>query len=184
MRVFLLIAALFLAPQSTDKQQIAAFSKSMESAPAKERVAYNALQVAFATFTEAHLRHESCKKGTDCVAMRAVEEQKLTRSFVLLTQGFPHYAPKTQEAVESSDQALNLVYQTILDSLPVTCPTADASCTTQAALRDVERDWIRYRDAWIVFGSLHWPQSSQDFWQVILTDQRTEQMKAPYAPQG
>jgi uncharacterized protein YecT (DUF1311 family) len=178
MRPTFFLAALLLLPPQSERQAIAAFSKSMESAPADQRLAYNALQVAFATFREAH---ESCLSAAPCQLSQNAEQTVLDRSFLSLTVAGRPFPSIPDDSVASADANLNLTYQRLFDSLPDACQPTSATCLSQSAFRDVERDWIRYRDAWVTFGVLHWPESTENYWKSPLTLARIEQLKAMYA---
>jgi uncharacterized protein YecT (DUF1311 family) len=143
--------------------------------------AYNALQVAFATFREAHLRHESCLSAAPCQLSQNAEQTVLDRSFLSLTVAGRPFPSIPDDSVASADANLNLTYQRLFDSLPDACQPTSATCLSQSAFRDVERDWIRYRDAWVTFGVLHWPESTENYWKSPLTLARIEQLKAMYA---
>ncbi len=44
-------------------------------------------------------------------------------------------------------------------------------------LHDTERAWLKYREAWVAFGALRWPQVSAVSWRTWLTRQRTAELK-------
>jgi uncharacterized protein YecT (DUF1311 family) len=44
-------------------------------------------------------------------------------------------------------------------------------------IRAVERNWIKYRDAWVAFGKVRYPKVSADSWRTLFTQERTAQLK-------
>ncbi len=146
----------------------------MESAPADQRLAYNVLIVSFATFSDAHLRHETCLSTRPCAPLQAAEKAELDRIFLGFAKGLDSFQALSDQDFQMADQILNINYQRLFDALPVTCPDGSPTCLSQTSLRDVERDWIRYRDAWTIFGTLRWPNSTSNYWKIALTGARSE----------
>jgi len=187
-RSVLLAAALSMSPVSghaqkdVDKVQLDALAKAMDSAPANQRLAYNVLFVAFNTFRDAHLRHETCMAGTDCRELQRAEGHRLEDGYLKLAQGFAPEKPPafTAEDLIAYDAALNALYERLLASLPESCPATQALCLSQGTFREVQRDWIRYRDAAVTFGTLRLPQIAAQDWQTYLTVQRIEQLRAAF----
>jgi hypothetical protein len=48
---------------------------------------------------------------------------------------------------------------------------------TEERLLKGERAWIRYRDAWVDYGTRLWPSTSTDSWRTWLTLERIEYFK-------
>jgi uncharacterized protein YecT (DUF1311 family) len=44
-------------------------------------------------------------------------------------------------------------------------------------IRNTERAWLAYREAWVEFGGLKWPKVSADSWRTWLTQERTAELK-------
>lgn len=42
------------------------------------------------------------------------------------------------------------------------------------AVREAERAWIRYREAWVVYGTLRWPETVPDQWRAWQTVEWTK----------
>jgi len=190
-RFVLLAAALSLAPLAGGAQGIAgheksefdALAKSMESAPADRRLAYNALFVAFDTFRDAHLRHETCRSGTGCAARLAAERDRLAWNFLSLVRDPVSGTPElTPDQFVADDAALNAVFEKVIAALPASCPAADPTCVSQQVFRDVQRDWIRYRDALVTYEGLRWPSIPAKFWLGYMTRQRSAQIQTAYHP--
>ena len=177
-RIPIFAAALLLfAPGVIPAQapaDLSALTKSMESAPPEQRLAFNALLVAFTTFRDAHVRHETCNLAADCATRRNTERVSLDSGFGILVE--KPSLPESKEDLTAADQTLNDYFQKVTDSLPESCPTTD--CLSKSTFRDVQRDWIRYRDAWITFAATHSPDIPPEKWRIYLTGQRSAQLLA------
>lgn len=45
-------------------------------------------------------------------------------------------------------------------------------------VRDTQRAWLRYRDAWVAFAVTRWPETAADAWRAWLTDSPTRMLAA------
>lgn len=54
---------------------------------------------------------------------------------------------------------------------PLTITNARGS-PTKEGIRTTQRSWLRYRDVWISFGAIHYPQVSADSWKAWLDKER------------
>ncbi|MGC2620496.1 MAG: lysozyme inhibitor LprI family protein [Acidobacteriaceae bacterium] len=82
--------------------------------------------------------------------------------------GFPDY---TAQQAAAGDAQLNRDYEQPIAAAPADCGNEDG-CVARPAMREMERAWIRYRDAWVAFWAVRWPRVSADSWRVYLTLQR------------
>jgi uncharacterized protein YecT (DUF1311 family) len=138
-------------------------------------------------FLNAHMTNETCRGGTTCGTEREVEQAKVTYAFLILAEGsasrpVPAF---TSADLTQADAALNAAYTATLAALPQACPPGDdiiGGCTTQSIFRDTQRDWIRFRDSWVTFAGLRWPQVSAESWLTLLTRQRTVQIESVLTP--
>jgi hypothetical protein len=53
----------------------------------------------------------------------------------------------------------------------------DYGTVTQDNIREVQRIWLTYRDAWVAFGKIKCPQISEDSLKTLFTKERTSQLK-------
>ena len=174
--VLLLLSAAVIHPQTPKDNNLSTLTKSMESAPPEQRLAFNALLVAFTTFRDAHLRHKVCIASEDCTVRRSSERATLDLDFTTLARG--SFDPATSEDLTTADETLNNYFQKVSAILPDTCPGSD--CLSKGTFREVQRDWIRYRDAWAIFGAAHSPGIPSEKWRIYLTEQREKQMLARF----
>jgi len=174
--IFLLLSTLSVRAQTPEDHDLKALTKSMESVPPAQRLAFNALLVAFETFRDAHLRHEICVATEDCAEHRATEGARLMHEFVAMARD--PSIPTTGQDLTTADETLNNYFQKVSATLPETCAGSD--CLSKGTFRDVQRDWIRYRDAWVTFAAARSPAVPADEWRAYLTQQRSAQLLARF----
>jgi uncharacterized protein YecT (DUF1311 family) len=165
------------AQQSPDAVRFKALDKTIEGAPPEQRVAYNALLVAFTTYRDARLR-EICSGYHGCRETLQTEKSNVNAGFLPMAEGHPRegFPSFTTDELTVADASLNEAFEKVLAGLAVTCSGRDSGCLSQATFRDVQRDWIRYRDAWVTFAGLRWPQVTPESWLTLLTRERTAQI--------
>ena len=88
----------------------------------------------------------------------------------------PHY---TAEDYRKADADLNRIYRQALKASDeyFTKVGIDTYLPRAERLRDAERAWLKYREAWVGFGSLRWPLVSASNWRTWITQQRTAGLK-------
>jgi uncharacterized protein YecT (DUF1311 family) len=172
-------AACAVRDLAIEKTQFEALSNSEESRSPEERVAFNALMVSFATFRDAQLKSSQCGVDSGCSPDNLKAQHNF--DFLQLSQQKIEVPTATAEDLTSADAALNTLYEKAFASLPASCAAADKSfCQSQPELRDVQRDWIRYRDAWLTFATLHSPAVTRETWLTFLTRQRAAQLQTTF----
>jgi uncharacterized protein YecT (DUF1311 family) len=163
-----------------EKVRFAAVRKSVEGRSPEERIAYNVLIVSLSEFLDSHIANEACRGGTNCGMINENEKALVNYDFLAMAEGFikDGFPSFTTDDLAREDAALNVAYQKVLSSLPEGCQSSDrtSECVSQTDLRDTERAWIRYRDAWVTFGTLRWPQVTSTSILTYLTRQRTKQL--------
>lgn len=77
-----------------------------------------------------------------------------------------------------SDAKLNRIYRVIM-SIDDSNGTSslDSLRLSKTSIRDSQRAWIRYRDAWLAFMKVQYPEVSGEKWAAALTKRRTEQLR-------
>lgn len=163
-----------------EKAQFIALSRAIESRSPEERLAFNALMVSFTAFRDVDLNVETCHAGNSCPAYLEAGKAEFNHDFLQLVQQRTAVPPATVDELTAADAALNVSYEKIFALLPPACAAALADCQSQPMLRDAQRAWIRYRDAWGTFGVLHSPQVTRESWLTYLTRKRTEELKSSF----
>jgi hypothetical protein len=142
-----------------------------------ERDAYDALAASFERYRAiaVELDEKGCGGGNSCSSDNALVKAHITYEFIVMAEGFTHGALPSYSAADAAaaDAALNAAYQRTLSSYPIQC-TADLGdfCAPRSRFRDCERAWLRYRDAWVTYAAIKWPQVIADSWRTYLTLQR------------
>jgi uncharacterized protein YecT (DUF1311 family) len=164
-----------------EKTEFDALRRSMAKGSPEERIAFNALMVSFAEFRDAHAANETCVLGNGCGEAQKHEKVLANHDFLVIFhmgEGFTKddFPSFSADELAKSDAELNAVYQSELALLPESC-AENGECHSANSFRNTERTWIAYRDAWVTFGTLHWPQVTIDSWSTYLTRQRTNQIE-------
>jgi uncharacterized protein YecT (DUF1311 family) len=85
----------------------------------------------------------------------------------------------SDEQVGAADRELNAAYGALLRMLGENkveggCGSSSVDATE---IRDVQRLWIAYRDAWIAFGRARHPGSAAAGWNAVLTRERAQELR-------
>jgi lysozyme inhibitor LprI len=139
------------------------------------KAALDALLEARAVFMDAHgYELHGGTVGTSQAAIAAVVDTENVWIHTLkdLAAGkLPHF---THQDFLGADAALNDHYQ---DAKTDAAACDDPQyCTTTDQLVHAERAWLAYRDAWVAYGRLRWPQVSADSWRTMVTRERTDML--------
>jgi hypothetical protein len=163
-----------------EQSEFVRISKSMASRGPKYAQAFRGLLDAFESFRLDYLRvlREGCSGGTGCGAFIASTEADITFDFLQMIEGFPkdglpHFSA---DDFAKADTSLNAAYNEALGGAGDACGAKDKDCKAEAIriIRESERVWLRYRDAWIAFGGVRWPEVTRESWLCYLTRQRLE----------
>lgn len=87
----------------------------------------------------------------------------------------------TSADLATVDRQLNAVYRTTRQRLQAGASSHPYSLfgTVDAdGVRDTQRAWLRYREAWVAFAATRWPDTKADAWRAWLTDTRTAALEA------
>lgn len=125
-------------------------------------------------FFKARSENEVDLSGTERAAFIFAENAKLETSFVADIGRFERGdLPNPHADFATADALLNSAYSKLMKSGPQIVPGAP----TVDGVRQTERLWIPYRDAWTKFGQTRYPATRADSWQTWSTQQRIEQLK-------
>jgi uncharacterized protein YecT (DUF1311 family) len=100
-------------------------------------------------------------------------EQSLRDDFLAALRSFEQgNLPKsTAEAAHEADQGLNAAYGKVMQGAAV--HKADYGAVQPDGIRNAERAWLKYRDAWLTFAKLRYPDVASESWLTLLTNDRT-----------
>jgi uncharacterized protein YecT (DUF1311 family)/TPR repeat protein len=145
-----------------------------------QKAAFAKLVSAFETYLEAHDGQESnvephLRNSGGWVGDTPQWEEDFIATMHRFESGdLPsHTAAQYVEA----DRNLNAEYQEMLKVDPSADPNLGDYPPSPEGLRDTQDIWLKYRDAWVAFGRLRYPQVSEVSWLTWITTQRFEQLK-------
>jgi uncharacterized protein YecT (DUF1311 family) len=103
------------------------------------------------------------------------EENETAQAWVQALQDFqagklPKFSP---EEFRAADAKLNAAYKAARVMASEICGPAQGYCTRPEDIQKAERIWLRYREAWVVYAALRWPEIPADSWRTWLTIDRT-----------
>lgn len=163
-----------LRDQDRVADKVALAEKPFNAGTAQQRAAFQRLLAARKAYLDALSAEEPT--GTVGRAQEAMRDgididdawaQTLNR---LAAGKLPHY---TAADFRKADADLNVNYRAALES---TANCNDDDCLKTEQLRQIERTWIAYRDAWVAYAGLRWPSIPADSWRTWLTLQQTEEL--------
>ena len=142
--------------------------------PEKDRVAYGKLRSAASGFFTERVLSEIDMSGTARAAMEIGESESLEEDFKqkILDADKCDFTAASPQEFQKADEELNETYLKIMNTKKPQWGTV-----TKEAIRSAQRSWIKYRDAWVVFGAVRCPQLSETSWKTLLTKERTRQLQ-------
>ncbi|MCM0080345.1 DUF1311 domain-containing protein [Geomonas sp. Red32] len=140
----------------------------------RDKQGFALLRHSFEKFSEARIRNEVDTTGTARAALQIEEESKLSKDFVTSIMRFekgklPHF---TNAEFTKADRELNEVYGKIQGQKDF-----QWGSVTKPGIKLTQRIWLKYREAWVTFGHLRYPQVSEESWRTWLTKKRIAMLK-------
>ena len=156
-----------------DQRRAAALHDMRSHFTPNQRSAFDRVLTAEAAYAEAHGRGEVDQSGTARAMFEIDAEDSVKDDFLEALQSFEtgKLPASSPEDYAVADRNLNATYRAIMSK-------ADESKNGYGAvqpdgIRDAERAWLRYRDAWIAFAKLRYPAVPAEAWLSLLTKDRT-----------
>jgi hypothetical protein len=110
-----------------------------------------------------------CDGGTGCGPITEDDDLTMTASWLAalkdLQNGVAPAADTAPSTFSQLDRNLNAKYR---DSLSELGGCEDDHCPA-AQIRSADRAWLKYREAWVQFGTLRWPSITADQWRAWQT---------------
>ncbi len=142
-------------------------------APA-QRVAFRTLVSRLKAYAEAHARGEIDLSGTARAMFQIDAEDSLLDDFDAALQAYEKGAgfPKSDHnSAAAADQQLNEAYRKALADAEN--HKSDYGAVQPEGIRNAERAWLKYRDAWLAFANSRYPTVPPEAWLTLLTKDRT-----------
>jgi uncharacterized protein YecT (DUF1311 family) len=138
---------------------------------ADERAAFALLREAFEAYAEAHA-NSGDMTGTLRMALWISARDGARDEFLATLRRLEAREVPSAAAAQfrTADAALNSAWRALMRS---ELPNQGIGGPTREGLREAQRAWIRYRDAFIAFAALRYPQVGRSAVAALLTRQRT-----------
>lgn len=139
-----------------------------------ENKALGLLKQSANRFFNARREKEVDASGTAYGAMMAEEETSLQDDFLAALQSFEkgHTPNFSDQQFAEADAKLNATYKNILADKNFSWGTV-----YQNSIKETQREWLKYRDAWVKFGSIKYPAVSADSWKTYWTEKRIKMLE-------
>jgi uncharacterized protein YecT (DUF1311 family) len=148
------------------------------SRPQKE--AFGNLQNALNSFAKHISDDETDASGTGRAAFMIEAEATEINLFVRDLANFENgWVPQySTSQYEEYDKTLNQLYKNIMQSKSMTEGSRLGYTTiTKEGVRNTQRVWLKYRDAWVVFGRIKYPSVAPQIWKALLTERRIKNLE-------
>ena len=134
---------------------------------------FRALQKTASDFFFAHTFYEQSTYGTARLQIAISKKTKLKDAFLQNIKTFELGKMPNDTNFIKVDKDLNTLYSQIMKQTEI----QESGTITKAEIKATQRKWIKYRDAWIKFVEIKYPDHSSDVWKTWLTKQRIKQLK-------
>ena len=164
-----------IATDRNEYRRKGAAKKMQEGWPAKDVAAYSKLRKAATSFFETSSGNEVDMSGTARAAIALDASDSLEAHFLDLVKmanqcSFHNYS---QQDFVQADAQLNKTYKKVMG---LDKEQAMTGTVTKEGIKQTQRTWIAYRDAWIAFGRVRCPQLSSAALSTLLTLEREAQL--------
>ena len=148
------------------EDHVARIAKLTAAWKPEEKVAFTKLQKAFDSFRDARVDVIAAiyADGTARSIFPNGERMRENEEFISILEKYekgelPSYS---SDQLKAFDDKLNEDYKA----------TRQGNDAVIKGRKDTERAWIKYRDAWVAFGKIRYPQVTADSWKALLTKER------------
>ncbi len=151
--------------------------KTLKAIPAAfsapQRAAFSGLLQAQDAYTQAHGKGEIYLSGSARAMFQIDAEQTLRDDFLAAMQSFEkgNYPAGSSATFSEADARLNHAYQAALADAEA--HKSETGAVQPEGIREAERAWLTYRDAWVAFAAARYPAVPKEAWLTILTKDRT-----------
>ena len=138
-----------------------------------QRDAFSALVQAEQAYALAHGNGEIDLSGTARAMYQIDAGQTLRDDFLAAVQSFEsgRYPSGSPATFAAADARLNQAYEKAVAYTEA--HKSDYRAVQLEGIRDAERAWLKYRDAWVAFAKLRYPAVPAEAWLTLLSQDRT-----------
>ncbi len=158
--------------------RLAAIVSSWDSS---QRVVFEKLQTSESDFAEAVGRRETDQMGTArgelVLEAEAAERDMFVSDIEQYEDGvFPSFS---EGEFKELDKQINQTYKKLMRSKTTgEYERLGFTTVTKSDVRETQRLWLKYRDAWVALGRSRYPSVSAYSWKALLTQRRIKQLEA------
>lgn len=159
-----------------EREHMEPLTKLMAKWTAPQKAGFAKMMKSRSAFTDQEREAEAFDgSGVGGYMMEAEHTLKLGLIDSIIRFDSGHLPSFTHQNYLEADKKLNLIYAKLLPRLPDT--KYEGNCKSLQTIRASARAWIAYRDDWVAFAHLRWPQVSTESWLTLLTQERTTQLE-------
>ncbi|UXI66548.1 lysozyme inhibitor LprI family protein [Tahibacter amnicola] len=146
---------------------------------AGHRKAFAALQAASTAFIDAVVENEVDMSGTARAVFAIGARESLEEAFAGNLERFEdgQLPSATPASFKQADADLNAAYARAMKAAKADDGDLGLGSIRPEGIREAERRWIAYRDAWVAFGALKYPGVAADAWRQHFTREREVMLK-------
>lgn len=146
---------------------------------AADRAAFAKVRAAADAYFDASVDGEVDMSGTARGAMAVGAREALEDGLVAALDAFEKGQLPQDGAAEfaAADKQLNTHYAAAMNYYKAQAAEGTGGSVNPQGIRDAERAWIRYRDAWVAFGAQKYPAVGADAWRTYFTRERSQALK-------
>lgn len=157
--------------QANRQQQL---QKIMANWNETDKKSFAKLKQAAEQFFNQRVENEVDLSGTGRAAFQIEERDSLENQLIASLQKInagqlPNF---TESQFQAKDLELNKIYRQIQAQKDFTAGTV-----TPSGIKKTQQAWLKYRDAWVEYGTTKYPDIKAESWQAWLTAQRIEMLK-------
>lgn len=150
------------------------FSKNLSGeTPSK----YKSLRKALEAYATAHAENELNAVGTGWASAVDAAEKSVLKEFINIFKKLDsrHFEMASEMEFKKRDAELNRIYKKIQKNKNF--DTESAAAPSRNGIKDTQRLWLQYRDAFLAFAALKFPDVSKSSLSALLTTQRVLKLK-------
>lgn len=149
---------------------------------ASQRTAFGQLRAVMLDFVAERGGSETDQRGSGRGTRSAYTEEEVERRFMRDIQQAERgdYPAYTQGEFKTLDKRLNETYRSLLRHMATPGPDdflMGFGPVTRTDVRNTQRAWLKYRDAWVEFAAVRYPRVPAYAWKAMLTERRVRQLE-------
>lgn len=141
--------------------------------PVTHQQLFAQLKASADDYFDTHATSELDMSGTARNAMAIGEKNIQQNQFINNLKNFEAGKFPLNTDIKQADRALNAAYTKIMHA---DYSDYQMGTITKESIKTTQKKWLKYRDLWIKFAALHYPNTKPESWLTWLTQERTQQI--------